>query len=69
MPSIADNALVKAAPLIERLGRFTVEPQLVPEVEEFFRAALGSVPSAADALAAAKAVSPLAGESWSRCSG
>jgi acetylornithine deacetylase/succinyl-diaminopimelate desuccinylase-like protein len=62
MPSIADNALVKAAPLIERLGGFTVEPQLVPEVEAFFRAALGSVPAPGDALAAANAVSPLAGE-------
>jgi acetylornithine deacetylase/succinyl-diaminopimelate desuccinylase-like protein len=62
MPSIADNALVKAAPFIERLGRFAVEPQLVPEVEAFFRAALGSVPAPGDALAAANALSPLAGE-------
>jgi acetylornithine deacetylase/succinyl-diaminopimelate desuccinylase-like protein len=62
MPSIADNALVKAAPLIERLGRFTVEPQLIPEVEAFFRAVSGSVPSPDDALAAAKSLSPLAGE-------
>jgi acetylornithine deacetylase/succinyl-diaminopimelate desuccinylase-like protein len=62
MPSIADNALVKAAPFIERLGRFAVEPQLIPEVEGFFQAALGRVPAPADALAAAKAASPLAGE-------
>jgi acetylornithine deacetylase/succinyl-diaminopimelate desuccinylase-like protein len=62
MPSIADNALVKAAPLISKLGGFTVAPQLVPEVEAFFEAALGSVPAASDALAAAKALSPLAGE-------
>ena len=62
MPSIADNALVKAAPLIDRLGAFTIEPQLIPEVEAFFKAALGSVPAPAEALAAAKAVSPLAGE-------
>jgi acetylornithine deacetylase/succinyl-diaminopimelate desuccinylase-like protein len=62
MPSIADNALIKAAPMIERLGAFTVEPQLVPEVEAFFRAALGSVPEPAEALAAAKRLSPLAGE-------
>ena len=62
MPSIADNALVKAAPLIERLGTFTVEPQLLPEVEAFFTAAIGSVPAPADALATAKAVSPLLGE-------
>jgi acetylornithine deacetylase/succinyl-diaminopimelate desuccinylase-like protein len=62
MPSIADNALVKAAPLISRLGAFTTEPQLVPEVEAFFRASLGSVPAPDDALAAAQALSPLAGE-------
>jgi acetylornithine deacetylase/succinyl-diaminopimelate desuccinylase-like protein len=62
MPSIADNALVKAGPLIHRLGGLTVEPQLLPEVEAFFRAALGSVPAPVDALAAAKALSPLAGE-------
>jgi acetylornithine deacetylase/succinyl-diaminopimelate desuccinylase-like protein len=62
MPGIADNALVKAAPLIERLAAFTPEPELIPEVEGFLRALLGDVPPAADALAAARAVSPLAGE-------
>jgi len=62
MPSIADNALVKAAPLIERLGRFAVEPELIPEVEAFFQAALGHVPAPADALATARSASPLAGE-------
>ncbi len=70
MPSIADNALVKAAPLIERLGRFTVEPQLVPEVEAFFQAALGSVP--APARCARGREGPLAARrasSSSRCSG
>jgi acetylornithine deacetylase/succinyl-diaminopimelate desuccinylase-like protein len=53
MPSIADNALVRAAPLIERLGAFRPEPELGPEVEGFLRAALGEVPSAAEALARA----------------
>src|SRR3954471_24141429 len=62
MPSIADNALVKAAPLIDRLGRFTVAPQLIPEVAGFFEAALGHVQAPADALATARAASPLAGE-------
>jgi acetylornithine deacetylase/succinyl-diaminopimelate desuccinylase-like protein len=62
MPSIADNALVKAAPLIERLGEFAVEPQLVPEVEAFFRAVVGSVPPAGEALAASERLSPLAAE-------
>jgi acetylornithine deacetylase/succinyl-diaminopimelate desuccinylase-like protein len=62
MPAIADNALVKAAPLIARLGAFETEPTLIPEVEGFLQAVLGEVPAAGDALAAARAVSPLAQE-------
>jgi acetylornithine deacetylase/succinyl-diaminopimelate desuccinylase-like protein len=62
MPSIADNALVKAAPLVARLGEFRVEPRLIPEVQGFFEATVGSVPAAADALEAARSLSPLAAE-------
>jgi acetylornithine deacetylase/succinyl-diaminopimelate desuccinylase-like protein len=62
MPSIADNALVKAAPLVARLGEFEVEPQLISEVEGFLSILLGEVPAAGEALAAANAVSPIAGE-------
>jgi acetylornithine deacetylase/succinyl-diaminopimelate desuccinylase-like protein len=62
MPSIADNALVKAAPLISRLGEFSVEPQLIPEVAGFLDALLGDVPPPPDALGAARSVAPLAGE-------
>jgi acetylornithine deacetylase/succinyl-diaminopimelate desuccinylase-like protein len=62
MPSIADNALVKAAPIVARLGEFAAEPRLIPEVEGFLNVLLGSVPGPSDALAAARAVSPLAGE-------
>jgi acetylornithine deacetylase/succinyl-diaminopimelate desuccinylase-like protein len=62
MPSIADNALVKAAPLVARLGELAVEPQLIPEVEGFLAALLGDVPHAPNALAAARSVAPLAGE-------
>jgi acetylornithine deacetylase/succinyl-diaminopimelate desuccinylase-like protein len=62
MPSIADNALVKASPLIERLGAFQPERRLGPETEAFLRAITGSVPSAEDALDAARAVDPLAAE-------
>ena len=62
MPGIADNALVKAAPLIARLGAFETEPQLIPEVEGFLAALLGEVPPAADALARAREIAPLAGE-------
>ena len=62
MPSIADNALVKAATLIERLGAFQVEPRLIPEVEGLLAALLGEVPPAPDALARAREIAPLAGE-------
>jgi acetylornithine deacetylase/succinyl-diaminopimelate desuccinylase-like protein len=62
MPSIADNALVKAAPLIDRLGAFQAEPQLIPEVEGFFTALLGDVPAARGALERARGVAPLAAE-------
>ena len=62
MPSIADNALVKAAPLVAQLGAFDVEPQLIPEVEGFLAAHFGEVPATASALDAARAVSPLAAE-------
>jgi len=62
MPGIADNALAKAAPLIERLGAFEVAPRLIPEVEAFLTAILPTVPPPAQALAAAHAIAPLAGE-------
>jgi acetylornithine deacetylase/succinyl-diaminopimelate desuccinylase-like protein len=62
MPSIADNALVKAGPLLARLGEFEAAPRLIPEVEGFLQALLGEVPPADQALAAASAVAPLAGE-------
>jgi acetylornithine deacetylase/succinyl-diaminopimelate desuccinylase-like protein len=62
MPSIADNALVKAAPLVERLGAFQVDPQLIPEVEGFLTALLGDVPAPGEALDRARAVAPLAAE-------
>jgi acetylornithine deacetylase/succinyl-diaminopimelate desuccinylase-like protein len=47
MPGIADNALVKAARLIERLGSLRQPPRLLPETEAFF-AALGGVPDPAE---------------------
>ncbi len=50
MPRIADNALVKATVLIERIAEYRPEPQLGPEVEGFLRAALGEVPPAQDAV-------------------
>jgi acetylornithine deacetylase/succinyl-diaminopimelate desuccinylase-like protein len=47
MPGIADNALVKAAALIEKLGAMRPGPRLLPETETFFRA-LGGVPDPDD---------------------
>jgi acetylornithine deacetylase/succinyl-diaminopimelate desuccinylase-like protein len=47
MPGIADNALVKASPLIARLDRFEQQPRLLAETEAFF-AALGEVPELAE---------------------
>jgi acetylornithine deacetylase/succinyl-diaminopimelate desuccinylase-like protein len=62
MPGIADNALVKAGPLLARLGEFAVEPQLIPEVEALFAAVLGEAPPASEILALARSIDPLAGE-------
>jgi acetylornithine deacetylase/succinyl-diaminopimelate desuccinylase-like protein len=50
MPGIADNALVKAAELIERIAAYRPEPQLGPEVERFLLATLGEVPPATEAV-------------------
>jgi acetylornithine deacetylase/succinyl-diaminopimelate desuccinylase-like protein len=61
-PGIADNALVKAAPLVERLGRFLDAPEVGPEVEAFLRAVCGEVPTPEHAVEAARAVHPLAGD-------
>ena len=62
MPGIADNALVKAAGLIERLGEFAPEPRLTPETEGFLAALADEVPPAQEALAFARAIDPVAGE-------
>jgi acetylornithine deacetylase/succinyl-diaminopimelate desuccinylase-like protein len=61
-PGIADNALVKAAPLIERLGRYQDTPELGPEVEAFLRAVTGGVPAPDRAVEAAREVHLLAGD-------
>ncbi|MBV8561889.1 MAG: M20/M25/M40 family metallo-hydrolase [Actinobacteria bacterium] len=58
MPGIADNALVKAAVLIERLAAYRPEPQLGPEVEGFLRAVFGEAPVASQAV---ERVRPLSG--------
>ena len=63
MPGIADNALVKAARLIERLGEFSPEPRLEPEVAALFEAVTGAPPpDAAQVVELARAVDPVAAE-------
>jgi acetylornithine deacetylase/succinyl-diaminopimelate desuccinylase-like protein len=62
MPGIADNALVKAARLIERIAEYQPEPQLQQEVEAFLRTVLGEVPPAADVVERARALHPVAAE-------
>jgi acetylornithine deacetylase/succinyl-diaminopimelate desuccinylase-like protein len=62
MPGIADNALVKAARLIERLGAFAPEPQLTPETEGFLAAIGDEIPAPAEALDVARAIDPVAAE-------
>jgi acetylornithine deacetylase/succinyl-diaminopimelate desuccinylase-like protein len=63
MPGIADNALVKAAPLIQALGAYKPEQRLIPEVEALIESVTGERPaSPADALQRARAVSPLLAE-------
>jgi acetylornithine deacetylase/succinyl-diaminopimelate desuccinylase-like protein len=62
MPGIADNALVKAVRLIERLAEYRPEPQLQQEVEAFLRTVLGEVPPATSVVDRARAVHPIAAE-------
>ena len=63
MPGIADNALLKAAKLIERLGELKFEPRLGPETKAFFEVVSdGKAPAAEDALAFAKGAHPLGAE-------
>jgi acetylornithine deacetylase/succinyl-diaminopimelate desuccinylase-like protein len=62
MPGIADNALVKAAQLVERLAAYRPEPQLGPEVEAFLSVVLGDVPPALEAAQRMREVSPAAAD-------
>jgi acetylornithine deacetylase/succinyl-diaminopimelate desuccinylase-like protein len=63
MPGIADNALVKAAPLITALGSYQPEQELIPEVEALLETVTGERPtSAAAALERARGVAPLLAE-------
>ena len=61
-PHSADNALLRAAPVLDALGRFGFSPTLIPEVRAFLEQVLGEVPRAEDALERARAVDPLAAQ-------
>jgi acetylornithine deacetylase/succinyl-diaminopimelate desuccinylase-like protein len=62
VPGIADNALAKAAPLIERLAAYRPEPELVPETEALVRAVVGRSLDADEILEVARELDPYAVE-------
>jgi len=62
MPGIADNALVKAAPLLERLAAYEPELYLGPETSAVIEAVAGRPLEPAEALELAREVDPLAAE-------
>jgi acetylornithine deacetylase/succinyl-diaminopimelate desuccinylase-like protein len=57
MPALGDNALVKAAPLIDRLGSLQLSATLTPETHAFFRVLLGEDLGVEDAVARLRATS------------
>ncbi len=61
-PWSADNALLKAGPLLEALARLEPPRSLLPQVEAFLATVLGEVPPLGVALERARALHPLAGE-------
>jgi acetylornithine deacetylase/succinyl-diaminopimelate desuccinylase-like protein len=62
MPGIADNALVKAARLIEALAAHRPDAEIGPEVAAFLDAVLGERPPPAEVLGRLRAFDPLAAE-------
>jgi len=62
VPGIADNALVKAAPLIEKLAAYRPELQLGPETSVLVEAIAGRPLEAAEALQLARELDPAAAE-------
>ena len=61
IPRVADNALVKAARLVERLGAFSPRPQLLPETEAFFGAIFGDGLGPAEVLQRVRTLEPAVG--------
>ena len=62
VPGIADNALVKAAPLIERLAAYRPELRLGPETTAMIKAVAGRELEPAEALELARETDPAAAE-------
>jgi acetylornithine deacetylase/succinyl-diaminopimelate desuccinylase-like protein len=62
MPGIADNALVKAAVLVERIASYKPEPRIEQEVAAFLEAVLGEVPRPHEILTRAHGVGKTAAE-------
>jgi acetylornithine deacetylase/succinyl-diaminopimelate desuccinylase-like protein len=60
MPGIADNALVHAAELLQRIASYAPEPQIQQEVAAFLQAVLGEVPEPAEAVRRASEVDEMA---------
>ena len=61
-PHAADNALLKAGPLLEALARLEPPRSLIPEVEAFLELTLGEVPPVELALQRAEELHPLAAQ-------
>jgi acetylornithine deacetylase/succinyl-diaminopimelate desuccinylase-like protein len=61
-PHSADNALLKAGPVLEALARLEPPRTLIPEVQAFLETVLGDVPPLEEALDRARALHPLAGQ-------
>jgi acetylornithine deacetylase/succinyl-diaminopimelate desuccinylase-like protein len=63
IPGIADNALVKAAPMIAALGAYKPERTIGPEVAEMFRIVTGSDPASPDqVLETVRSINPMLGD-------
>jgi acetylornithine deacetylase/succinyl-diaminopimelate desuccinylase-like protein len=62
MPSIADNALIKAATLIDRIAAFRPEQELQQEVETFTRTVLGELPPTGEIVERVRALDETTGE-------
>ena len=61
-PHAADNALLKAGPVLDALARLEPPRSLIPEVQAFLETVLGEVPPVEEALDRAGALHPLAAQ-------